>query len=147
MRKKKVKKVVKRFKYLKEARKNVLFNFRNNLKIKGCYLTMRYIYPYPSGFGNKREECLAIPFRYKQKLIVGDVVLFTQIMRFDYAAPFRSMDCRRKEKVYFKILDVTEQEIWDGITGPYIVVFLGIEKLNNLEFLSAMNEMKKRDTK
>lgn len=144
MRKKKLKRTIRRFKYLKEARKNILFNFRNNCKIKGCYLTMKYVYSVPVGLGYKREECLVLPIKYKNKFVIGDVVFFNQRMKLDYTIPFKAVDCRKKEKLYFTIIFVEEQEIWDGIMGPYFVVFLSIIKLNNLEFLFAMNDLKNR---
>ena len=142
MKKTKFKKLIRKFLYLKEARKNTLLNFRNNIKVTGCYITMQYVYPSPA-FGNKSIQSIAIPFRFKTKFAVGDVIFLNQRVRFTYTRTFAPVDCRKKEKLYFKILGVEAQETWDGPNGPYYVVFLGIKKLDNLEFLAAMNELKK----
>lgn len=143
MRKKKSKKIVRRFKYLNDDRKNILFNFRNNIKVKGGYLTMRYVYLSAFIGNRKREECLAIPVRYKNKFIIGDIVLFDQTAKYRLKF-FKQFIDNSKPKRYFKIFAINTQETWDGLV-PYFVLFLDVKELNNLEFLAAMNDLKKRE--
>jgi hypothetical protein len=146
MRKKKIKQPTKRFKYLIDERKNILFNFRNNLTIKGSYRTLRWELSAPSiGPAKRHIECLAIPFRFKTKFSVGDVVSFKEKCRGRLHLLFKSN--KRVGSEYFKITGISEEVFWDGGSGPYTCVLLDIKKLNNLEFLSAMNDMKNKQKK
>jgi hypothetical protein len=118
-------------------------NFRNNTRVKGCYFSVRFVPPSPFYFGHKSRECIVVPVRYKNKFQIGDIILFDQTAKLK-SSYFRRIIKKNKAKCYFKIFEITEQEYWDGVKGPYFVVSLDIEVLNNLEFLSAMDELKNK---